>query len=81
MCTSAYMRNAICVDDVPIFSYNLKSIESIKMRLASKFKMKDMGEVTSILAMNINRAESSIKIDQSSYIFGQSIVPIWYEGL
>ena len=68
---------AIYVDDVLIFSNNLKSIESIKMKLASKFKMKDMGEVTSILGMNISRAENFIKIDQSCYI---SEVPIWYEG-
>ena len=59
---------AIYVDDVLIFSNNLKSIESIKMKLASKFKMKDMGEVKSILGMNISRAENFIKIDQSCYI-------------
>ena len=71
ICGNEIAYVAIYVEHVLIFSNNLKSIERIKMKLAFKFKMKDMGEETSILGMNISRAESSIKIDQS----------FWYEGL
>ena len=59
---------AIYVDDVLIFSNNLKSIESIKKKLAIIFKMKDMGEVSSVLGMKITRGENFIKVDQAQYI-------------
>ena len=59
---------AIYVDDVLIFSNNMKSIENVKSKLAAKFMMKDMGEVSSVLGTRISRGRDTIKIDQSQYV-------------
>lgn len=61
---------AIYVDDVIIFANDIKTIIDIKAALSAKFKMKDMGQASSILGMRIRRDEKArtIKIDQSQYI-------------
>lgn len=59
---------AVYVDDILIFSNNIKMIRALKKKLASSFKMKDMGEASSVLGMKITRSEDSIKIDQAKYI-------------
>lgn len=59
---------AIYVDDVLIFSNKMKYIERIKKSLSKHFKMKDMGEGSSILGIRITRSTSTIKLDQSQYI-------------
>ena len=53
-----------------IFANNVKRINEVKEALSSKFKMKDMGEVSSILGMliSINRKSKTIKIDQKKYL-------------
>lgn len=61
---------AIYVDDILIFSNEEKLEKEIKEALQKKFKMKDMGEVSSILGVRIKRDKenSLIKMDQTAYI-------------
>lgn len=59
---------AIYVDDVLIFSNDIKTIKHVKEKLTSHFRMKDMGEASSILGIRITRSKDSIKLDQSQYI-------------
>lgn len=59
---------AIYVDDVLIFCDKSKIIKNVKKKLSQAFKMKDMGEVSTILGMKITRQDGFIKIDQTRYI-------------
>lgn len=61
---------AVYVDDLLMFSNDSKLTATMKNALSSAFKMKDLGEVTSILGMNVtrDRKKGIISIDQSSYI-------------
>lgn len=61
---------AIYVDDVLVFSNDKEATQRIKNVLSSKFKMKDMGSVSSVLGMRVQRDEVKklIKLDQSEYI-------------
>lgn len=59
---------AVYVDDLMIFSNNLRMKNELKTELSSKFKMKDIGEAKSILGMRVTRNNGSISIDQSKYI-------------
>ena len=61
---------AIYVDEVLIFASEMKLINNVEKALSTKFKMKDLGEATSVLGMRIttNKMAKTIKIDQSQYI-------------
>lgn len=59
---------AIYVDDVLIFCNNSKILRNMKKKLSKIFKMKDMGEVSTILGIKISRNQDTIKIDQTKYI-------------
>lgn len=60
---------AIYVDDMLIFGSNPTMITKLKKALMNHFKMNDMGEVSSILGMNVVRnRDGSISIDQRQYL-------------
>lgn len=60
---------AVWVDDIMIFSSNATMCTKLKNELQSNFKMKDLGNVKSLLGMNVTRhSDGSISIDQSHYI-------------
>lgn len=61
---------AVYVDDILLLSNDNNYIARLKSSLSSKFKMKDMGEASSILGINIERDRNrgTISIDQSLYI-------------
>lgn len=60
---------AIYVDDILIFSNNEKADQQVKDKLKSNYKMKDLGEASSILGIRIRRNKDlhQITIDQASY--------------
>lgn len=61
---------AVYVDDILIVSSDGALTNRLKSVLSSKFKMKDIGEASSILGINIvrDRKHGVITIDQSQYI-------------
>lgn len=61
---------AVYVDDILIFTNNKEAKKSLKIDLMHKFKMRDIGEVSSILGMNVerDRQKGILTIDQSHYI-------------
>lgn len=61
---------AVYVDDILIFSNNLKLKNKLKNNLKNNFEMKDIGEVKNILGMQItrNRSKGTISISQEQYI-------------
>jgi hypothetical protein len=79
MCTFAQRSRSgnmillgVFVDDI-IYMYNKidePQMEEIKSKLMSKFKIKDLGDATSILGMRIkrDRAARVIELDQEQYI-------------
>ncbi|KAJ9561599.1 hypothetical protein OSB04_006759 [Centaurea solstitialis] len=68
-CTSDYTV-VIClyVDDMLIISTDLEGISETKKYLSSNFKMKDLGEVDTILGIKVKRTGSQISLSQSHYI-------------
>lgn len=61
---------AIYVDDILIFSNDHQVEQKLKSELVNNFKIKDMGEASSVLGMRITRDQEAgtISIDQSKYI-------------
>ncbi|HEY0433295.1 MAG TPA: reverse transcriptase domain-containing protein [Chitinophagaceae bacterium] len=59
---------ALYVDDLLIISDSMTSINKLKAELSNKFEMKDLGEVHSILGINVMREKGTITLDQSNYI-------------
>lgn len=61
---------AIYVDDMIIFSNNVKAKTSLKNELMSQFKMKDIGEARFVLGMQIirDRKNNKLWLDQQLYI-------------
>lgn len=60
---------AVWVDDIMIFSSNATMCTKLKYDLSLHFHMKDLGEVKTLLGMNITRhTDGSISIDQQRYI-------------
>lgn len=60
---------AVWVDDIMIFASNATMCTKLKNDLHSHFKMKDLGEATSLLGINIiQHVDGSISVDQSNYI-------------
>ena len=56
------------VDDILIIGTNLEIISETKKYLSSNFKMKDLGEVDTILGIKVKRTDSQISLSQSHYI-------------
>jgi hypothetical protein len=56
------------VDDMLIISNHLEGISETKKYLSSNFKMKDLGEVDTILGIKVKREGSQISLCQSHYI-------------
>lgn len=56
------------VDDMLIISTTLDGISEIKSYLSSNFKMKDLGEVDTILGIKVKRTNDQISLSQSHYI-------------
>jgi Reverse transcriptase (RNA-dependent DNA polymerase)/gag-polypeptide of LTR copia-type/Integrase core domain/GAG-pre-integrase domain len=60
---------ALFVDDCLIFSDNLDGLKAFKLELASKFKMKDLGEAKLFLGLQLerDRAKKILRIHQRLY--------------
>ena len=56
------------VDYLVITSESIELIAETKAMLTSKFKMKDLGEISTILGIQVEREKSGIKLHQSIYI-------------
>ena len=56
------------VDDLLIFGTNMKGISDTKNYLASQFKMKDLGEVDTILGIKVKKHSEGYSLCQSHYI-------------
>ncbi|KAJ9557208.1 hypothetical protein OSB04_011822 [Centaurea solstitialis] len=56
------------VDDMLIIGTSLVGILETKNYLSSNFKMKDLGEVDTILGIKVKRSESQISLSQTHYI-------------
>lgn len=61
---------AIYVDDVFIFTNDVKLRKLVQGKLESQFNMKNLGEINNCLGMRITRdwTEGKLRIDQSQYI-------------
>ena len=58
------------VDDIAIASKTVKEIQWFKSEFFKIFKVKDLGEISKILGINVtrNRAQRTLRIDQSHYL-------------
>src|SRR5579859_419301 len=61
---------AIWVDDILLFGASIDTINAVKKALAEKFNMKDVGELTFFLGIQVNRdrADKTITIRQDGYV-------------
>lgn len=61
---------AVYVDDILIFSSSITMEMRLVSQLKSNFKMKDLGEVSSVLSVRVTRdaARKTITLDQQDYI-------------
>ncbi|TLX67428.1 hypothetical protein E9993_23285, partial [Labilibacter sediminis] len=68
-CTNEYtVIIYLYVDDMLIIGNHLVGILETKKYLSSNFKMKDLGEVDTILGIKVKRVGSQISLSQSHYI-------------
>jgi transposase InsO family protein len=60
---------SLYVDDLVLFSNDLKSLTSFKAALSTRFKMKDLGEAKFVLGIEIirDRSKRTIALSQASY--------------
>jgi len=56
------------VDDLLIFGTNMQGVDDTKKYLTSQFKMKDLGEVDTILGIKVNKHSGGYSLCQSHYI-------------
>ena len=56
------------VDDFLIASNNQSKLNSVKEKLASEFKMRDLGEVSYFLGVKITRTNNGMFLSQESYL-------------
>lgn len=61
---------ALYVDDLLIVSNDLLSIQSVKSSLSSKFKMKDLGLVSTFLGMQVSQSDVYVSVSLSHYLSG-----------
>ena len=60
----------VYVDDMLLVGNNMEVIKEVKMKLSSKFNMKDLGAANLILGMEIkiNRVDRKLWLNQRKYI-------------
>ena len=58
----------VFVDDLAIRGTSASSIASVKQKMSSRFKTKDLGEADWLLGMKIKQTIDEITLDQSQYI-------------
>ena len=68
--SSDYLVCAVYVDDIVVVGSNMDSINNLKERMFSRFKMTDLGELKWFLGMEIKRDydNSTLTINQTKYI-------------
>jgi len=60
---------AVYVDDILIFSAELRAIKDAKALISGRFQIWDLGEVRSYLGVRVTRdAEGSVMLDQEAYL-------------
>ncbi len=59
---------SVFVDDLIIAAKDKKEVDEIKKKLMEKFKMRDLGELSWILGMKVERDKEKIQISQETYI-------------
>ncbi|KAK8635371.1 hypothetical protein V6N13_004110 [Hibiscus sabdariffa] len=59
---------SLYVDDMLIFSPNIKSINKTKSFLSTKFEMTDLGEVDVILGVKVTKTKKGFSLDQIHYV-------------
>ena len=58
---------ALYVDDLMIMSNSVDFLKSVKTKLQTSYKMKDLGAVKQFLGVNITQSDGKIVLDQSHY--------------
>ena len=58
----------VYVDDIILTGNDLKEMEKLKMKLATEFEVKDLGEMRYFLGMEIARSKEGIAVSQRKYI-------------
>ena len=58
----------VYVDDIILTGNDLKEMETLKMKLATEFEVKDLGEMRYFLGMEIARSKKGISVSQRKYI-------------
>ena len=71
------------VDIVLQMGVNAQLLNKLNRQLMDRFKMADMGDVSRVLGMNVNRDRNkrTITIDQKDYTHGGHRRALWYEEL
>jgi hypothetical protein len=59
---------AVFVDDLVISSPSLRAIQQFKQNMHDRFNMKDIGELKTILGIEVKRTATSLTLTQQSYI-------------
>ena len=67
-CKNYVIIVCLYVDDMLILSDDMKGIEETKRFLSSTFKMKDLGEVDTILGIKVTRHSGGFALGQAHYI-------------
>ena len=58
---------AVYVDDIILATKDERKLVQVKMAIANKFTVKDMGELKYIIGVNIHYSENGIWIGQRNY--------------
>lgn len=56
------------VDDMLIVSNHLQKLNALVDKMAQKFKMKDLGEVSRFMGLNVKRTGDSLEVDQLHFV-------------
>lgn len=56
------------ISDLLIFSSNIRTVKKVKSLFCANFHMKDLGEVSRILVIEIKRSKKELSFNQSRYI-------------
>lgn len=68
ICREKNLYIILYVDDILIFGRNIRDIEWIKSEFFNHFKMKDLGEVSNFLGLDIQHNDRGLTISQKSYV-------------
>lgn len=58
----------VWVDDIVVAASNEQCLKEVKEKLKSKFKMKDLGQLTHFIGIDFTQTEGTVKMNQSRYI-------------